>query len=116
MFAHVLALGFMLKIEFAFIYITFKLLNLFSQKDKQATLRRSNVIYKLNYSCGESYIDQTERNLTLRLKERNLGNKTGTQTNVTKHLLENPSHAINFNEPEILITANSQGTVNNNCN
>ena len=33
-------------------------------------------------------------------------NKTGTQTDVTKHLLENLSHVINFNEPEILTTAN----------
>ena len=42
----------------------------------------------------------------IRLKEHHPGNKTGTQTDVTKHLLENPSHVINFNEPEILTTAN----------
>ena len=94
------------KIKFVFIHNTFKLGNLFSHKDKQATIRRSNVVYKLNCSCGGSYIGQTKRNLTSRLKEHHLGNKTGTQTDVTKHLLENLSHVINFNEPEILTTAN----------
>ena len=94
------------QIKFVFIHNTFKLGNLFSHKDKQATLRRSNVVYKLNCSCGGGYIGQTKRNLTSRLKERHPGSKTGTQTDVTKHLLENPSHVINFNEPEILTTAN----------
>ena len=48
----------------------------------------------------------TKRNLTSRLKKHHPGNKTGTQTDVTNHLLENPSHVINFNKPEILTTAN----------
>ena len=43
-------------LQLVFILITFKLGNLFSHKDKQATLRRSNVVHKLNCSCGESYI------------------------------------------------------------
>ena len=95
--------------------LTFKLGSPFSRKGKQATLRRSNVVYKLNCSCGGtwtsksmggSYIGQTKRNLTSRLKEHHPGNKTGTQTDVTKHLLENPSHVTNFYEPEILTTAN----------
>ena len=94
------------KIKFVFIHNTFKRGNLFSHKDKQTTLRRSNVVYKLNCSCGGSYIGQTKRNLTSSSKEHHPGNKTGTQTDVTKHLLENPSHVINFNEPEILTTAN----------
>ena len=94
------------KIKFVFIHNTFKFGNLFSHKDKQATLRRSNVVYKLNCSCGGSYSGQTKRNLTSRLKEHHPGSKTGTQTDVSKHLLENPSHLIKFNEPEILTTAN----------
>ena len=94
------------KIKFDFIHNTFRLGNLFSHKNKQATLRWRNVVYKLNCSCGGSCIGQRKRNLTSRLKEHHPGNKSGTQTHVTKHLLENPSHAFNFIEPEILITAN----------
>ena len=45
---------------------------------------------------------QTKRYLTPRLKEHHFGNKTGTPTDVIKHLLENPSHVINFNKPEII--------------
>ena len=41
-----------------------------------------------------------------RLKQHHPSNKTKTQTDVTKDLLQNPSHAINFNEAEILKTAN----------
>ena len=63
---------------------------IFFLKDKQVTLRRSNFIYKSNCSCGESYIGQIKRNLTSRLKEHHPGYKIGTQTDVTKHLLENP--------------------------
>ena len=87
-------------------HCTFKLGNLFSYKNKQTTLSRSNVAYKLNCLCGRSYIGQIKRNLTSRLKEHHPGYKSKTQRDVTKHLLENPSHAINFNEPEILTTAN----------
>ena len=94
------------KIKFIFIHNTFKLGILFSHKDKQATLRRSNVVYKLNCSCGRTYIGQTKRNFTSRLKEHHFGNKTGSQTDATKLLLENPSQVINFNETEILTTAN----------
>ena len=94
------------KTKFVFIHNTFKPGNLFSHKNKQDTLRWSNVVYKLNCSGGGSYIGQTKRNLTSRFKKHHPGNKTETQTDVTKHLLENRSHINNFNEPEILTTAN----------
>ena len=32
----------------------------FKYKDKQAHLERSNVVYKLECSCGHSYIGQTQ--------------------------------------------------------
>ena len=92
--------------KFIFIHNTLKLGNLFSHEDKQATQCRSSAVCRLNYSCDGCYIGQTKRNLTSRLKEHHPGNKTGTQTDVTKHQLENPSHAIYSNEPEILTTAN----------
>ena len=43
----------------------------FKYKDKQAHLERSNVVYKLKCSCGNSYIGQTQRNLKFRLEEHN---------------------------------------------
>ena len=49
---------------------------------------------------------QTKRNLTSRLKEHHPGNKPETRAYVTKHLPKNPSHVVNFNEPEILTKVN----------
>jgi len=39
-------------------------------KDKQAHLERCNVLYKLKWSCGHSYIGQTQRNLNFHLNEQ----------------------------------------------
>ena len=58
-------------------------------------------------SCGASYIGQTRRNLIFRLQEHNSQTRTNHQTDVTSHLLENPSHSIEFDQPEILATANN---------
>ena len=68
---------------------------------------------------AEATLAQTKMNLIPRLKEHHPGNKTGTQTGVTTHLLENPSHAINFNEPKIHTTVNHithpTATILNQC-
>ena len=42
-----------------------------------------------------------------RLLEHNPQTRTNDQTDVTSHLLENPSHSIDFDHPEILATANN---------
>jgi len=39
-------------------------------KDKQAHLERCNVVYKFKWSCGHSYIGQTQGNLNFRLDEQ----------------------------------------------
>ena len=64
-------------------------------------------MYKLNCSCGVSYIGQTRRNLIFRLQECNPQTRTNHQTDVTSHLLENPSHSIEFDQPETSVTANN---------
>ena len=46
------------KIKFVFIHNTFKLGNLFSHKDKQATLRRSNVVWV--FPCQTSWTLQLD--------------------------------------------------------
>ena len=63
---------------------------------------RSGVVYKISCSCGCTYIGQTRRNLTTRLKEH----ATSEQSEVCKHLVENPNHQIDFSRPEILGYAN----------
>ena len=49
----------------------------------------------------------TRSNLIFRLQEHNTPTRTNHQTDVTSHLLENPSHSIEFDQPEILATANN---------
>jgi len=48
------------------------------------------------------YVGQTRRNLQSRLDEHNPASNSNQQSDVTKHLLENPTHYINFNELGIL--------------
>ena len=95
------------KVRLVVIHSTFGIGNRFRYKDKQPVLHRNNVVYKLNCSCGASYIGQTRRNLFFRLQEHNPQTRTNHQTDVTSHLLENPSHSIEFDQPEILATANN---------
>ena len=59
------------KVRLCVIHDTFCIGDMFRFKDKQCTLRRSNVVYKLSCSCGSSYIGQTRRNLIARLQEHN---------------------------------------------
>ena len=62
----------------------------------------SGIVYKLTCSCGSTYIGQTRRNLLSRIKE----NATSEKSEVCKHLLQNPSHHVDFNTPMILGSEN----------
>ena len=95
------------KVRLVVFHSTFGIGNKFRYKDKQPVLHRNIVVYKLNCSCGASYIGQTRRNLIFRLQEHNPQTRTNHQTDVTSHLLENPSHSIKFDQPEVLATANN---------
>ena len=55
--------------------------------------------------CDSVYIGQARRNLRARLDDHNPAANSNQQSDVAKHLLENPTHFINFNEPEILCSA-----------
>lgn len=61
---------------------------------------RHSVVYKLNCSCGKSYVGQTERNLITRLQEH--CKITGKLTTVGEHLYKNCTHKIDFENVEIL--------------
>ena len=71
-------------------------------KDRQSLLHSSGVVYQLTCSCGQNYIGQTKRNLITRLNEH----RTCEDSEVCKHLLNNPNHAINFDSPKILDRSN----------
>ena len=88
----------------SFFKYNFSIGNFFKCKDNQALFRRSNVVYRLTCSCNNTYIGQSRRNLITRLPDHDPGNKRCSNIDVTKHLLENPSHIIDFKTPEILAT------------
>ena len=89
------------------IHSTFGIGNTFRYKDKQPVLHCNNVVYKLNCSRCASYIGQTRRNVIFRLQEHNPQNRANHQRDVTSYLLKNASHSIEFDQPEILATANN---------
>ena len=92
--------------RFVLINETFNIGKYFSHKDRQLLLRRSNVVYKINCSCGDTYIGQTKRNLINRLNEH-IPKFSKQETDVTKHLIENSNHKINANSVKILSYANN---------
>ena len=81
-----------------FIHNTNKLKQQFLVKDRQRQLTRSNIVYRLNCSCGSFYIGQTRRNLVERLEEH----RSSPCSEVCYHLQSNPSHKVDFHTPQIL--------------
>ena len=79
----------------------------FRYKDRQTALHSSGAVYKLNCSCGQSYIGQTKRNLKSRINDHKPKNSTNNETDVSQHLKNNPDHTINFYSPEILVQSNN---------
>ena len=58
--------------------------------------------YKITCSCGSTYIVQIRRNLLSRIKEHT----TSEKSDVCKHLLQHPTHRIDFDTPTILDNKN----------
>ena len=81
-----------------FIHATTKLEHYFHTKDPQSHLRRSNVIYRLNCSCGSFYIGQTRTNLIKRLQDH----QTSDISEACNHIQSNTDHKVDFNNPQIL--------------
>ena len=80
---------------------------MFKHKELQPKLYRYNVVYKLICFCGSVYIGQTRRNLQSRLHEHTPATSPNQHSDVTKHLLENPNHIIDFNDQEVLCSAHN---------
>jgi len=71
----------------------------------QATLRRSNVLYQIDCSCGE--LGQTQRNLATRLNDHNQDGCKYQSTDVTNHLMETNDHYIDFENVTVLFQASN---------
>ena len=79
------------KLQIVYTWKTTKLRSLFRLKDKITHV--SNVIYKGECSCGDTYIGETKRNAVIRWKEHNSNNK---KSEPSKHLVQNPDHEFNW--------------------
>ena len=67
----------------------------------------SGFVYKLNCSCGQSYIGQTRRNLITKINDHKPHGKSNQESDVSKHLILNFNHSIDFNSPEIIERSSS---------
>lgn len=64
-------------------------------------------VYKVNCSCGESYIGQTKRTISCRIKEhiRAVKNNDIAKSAIAQHLLESgANHWIELHNPQVLST------------
>ena len=79
------------KLQIVYMRKTTKLRSLFRLKDKITHV--SNVIYKGECSCRDTYIGETKRNAVIRWKEHNRNNQ---KSEPSKHLVQNPDHEFNW--------------------
>ena len=63
---------------------------------------KSRLVYKLTCSCGSTYISQTRYNLLSRIEKH----ATSEKSEVCEHLLQNPTHRMDFNTSMTLSNAN----------
>ena len=87
--------------RFRFVLVTKNLKQQLHFKDLQPQLLRSNVVYRLNCSCGSFYIGQTRRNLVKRLDEH----QTSLNSEACNHLHSNPNHRVDFNNTQSLTSS-----------
>ena len=79
------------KLQLDYTWKTTELRLLFRLKDKITHV--SNVIYKGECSCGDTYIGKTKRNAVIRWKEHNSNNQKSEPSN---NLVQNPDHEFNW--------------------
>ena len=73
----------------------------FKIKDRQPKHLKSDLIYRINCSCGRFYIGETARNVLTRFREHMKSSGTGL-TEVGQHLRDNPECEITFDYCSIL--------------
>jgi len=79
------------KLSLNVVHGCFKVSDKFKHKEPHPKLLRSNVMYKLTCSCNSVNVGQTRRTLQSRLDEHNPATNSNQQSDVIKHLLENPT-------------------------
>ena len=94
------------KVTFILINETFNLKRLFTFKERQNKLHRSSVVYRITCSCKSTHIGQTSRNLITRLKNHDPNSPNRQDTDVSKHLTDNPDHKIELDKTEIMAQTN----------
>ena len=96
------------KFRFRLVHDTHNIGKCFKFKDRQALLHNAGIVYKLNCSCGQSYIGQTHGNLATRIQEHVPNGKQNQESDVAKHLVPNHNHEINFDSLRILGHSNNR--------
>ena len=60
-------------------------------------------VYKINCNCGSSYIGETCRPFSIRLKEHKSSvEKSNLKSALSEHIVNNPNHSINWQQTQIL--------------
>ena len=77
------------------------------KSSNQISLCLSNIKFTTTTVDLIHYIGQTQRNLITRLNDHNPAISTSNDTDVTKHLWQNPDHHIDFNNPIALSHASN---------
>ena len=95
-----------LKVTFILMNKTFNLKRFFTFKERQNKLHRSSVVYRTTCSCKSTCIGQTSRNLIAGLKNHDPTSPNRQDTDVSKHLTDNPDHKIDFDKTEVMTQTN----------
>ena len=65
------------------------------------------VVIHSTFGVGNKFRYMSDKNIEISFQEHNAQTKTNHQTDLTSYLLENPSHSTEFDQLEILATANN---------
>ena len=77
---------------FIVIWLTRKIKSLFNLKDKD--IHKSHVVYKGNCDSGAKYVDETQRNFSVRIEQHS---DTTKVSEPARHVLEFPRHSFTWN-------------------
>ena len=77
-------------------------------KDKLRKEEKTGVVYKLNHSCKKSYIGETKRNVSTRIKEHKQDVQKKKDKVISRHILNNLSDKIDFDHFHILDLENNE--------
>ena len=72
------------------------------KKDPVNKENKCGVVYKIDCDCNKSYIGETKRNVKTRLKEHKDDIRLHNDTVVSRHIAENPTHNMDFDNFHIL--------------